>query len=68
VLEFEGRFDPKTVAAMAATGYKVSQKGKADGTDPGIWGNSEIIAVDPKNGSLYGADDPRFTYGKAAGY
>jgi gamma-glutamyltranspeptidase/glutathione hydrolase len=33
-----------------------------------VWGDSEIIAFDPKTGILTGGDDQRHHFGKAAGY
>jgi gamma-glutamyltranspeptidase/glutathione hydrolase len=33
-----------------------------------VWGDSEIIAMDPKTGILTGGDDKRHHFGKAAGY
>jgi gamma-glutamyltranspeptidase/glutathione hydrolase len=40
----------------------------ADEKNPGVWGDSELIAVDPKTGELMGGHDSRRDYGKAAGY
>ena len=49
-------------------GYTVSRAGDFDEKNPGVWGDSEMIAVDPKTGDLLGADDQRHHFGKAAGY
>jgi gamma-glutamyltranspeptidase / glutathione hydrolase len=42
-------------------GYKVNVK-------DGHWSNGECIEVDPKTGELFGGQDHRSHYGKAAGY
>jgi gamma-glutamyltranspeptidase/glutathione hydrolase len=68
VLEFEKAFPQAVVQRMRAMGYKVSQTNMADEKNPGIWGDSELIAVDPKTGELLGGHDNRRAFGKAAGY
>ncbi len=68
VLEFEKSFPRETVDAMQAMGYKVSQSNPADAKTPGVWGGSELIAIDPKTGALSGANDPRYPAGKVASY
>ena len=49
-------------------GYTVSRAGDFDEKNPGVWGDSELIYIDPKTGDLLGADDQRHHFGKAAGY
>ncbi|WP_255483777.1 gamma-glutamyltransferase [Granulicella sp. 5B5] len=47
ILQFDKFFDPTTVAALKATGYKTMQQSEFDEKAPGVWGDSELIAVDP---------------------
>ena len=68
VLEFEKAFPTSVVAAIQTMGYKVSQVNQADERNPGVWGDSELIAVDPKTGDLLGGHDNRRAFGKAAGF
>jgi gamma-glutamyltranspeptidase/glutathione hydrolase len=53
-------------------GYTVDRAGDFDEKNPGVWGDSEIIAVQRASGNkpreLLGADDQRHHFGKAAGY
>ena len=68
VLEFESRFPAATVGAVAATGYTVQYSGaKDEGKGARTWGDSELIARDPKTGLLTAGHDGRHTFGKAAG-
>ena len=68
ILQFEGAFPAATVDAMKAAGYTTRQQSNFDEKAPGVWGDSEIIAMDPKTGILTGGDDKRHHFGKAAGY
>jgi len=68
VLQFEKTFPADVVAAMKARGYVVKQASTFDEKTPGTWGDSELIAVDPKTGELMGGQDKRRAFGKAAGY
>jgi gamma-glutamyltranspeptidase/glutathione hydrolase len=68
VLEFEKAFPQETVQAMAAMGYKVSQTNPADTKTAGVWGDSELIQIDPKTGALTGGDDHRYPVGKISSY
>ena len=68
VLQFEKAFPVGPIDALKADGYITKREGEFDEKTPGIWGDSEIIAVDPKTGLLMGADDQRHHFGKAAGY
>ncbi len=68
VIQFEKRFDPAIVAKLAAMGYATNQTSVADAKSPGVWGDSEIISVDPKTHELLGGHDTRLDYGKADGY
>ena len=68
VLQFDKYFDPATVATVKATGYSTQQQSTFDEKAPGVWGDCEVIAVDPKTGMLMGGHDFRHTFGKAAGY
>ena len=67
-LEVEKAFPLPVVEALRAMGYTVSRANEADEKNPGVWGDSELIAVDPKSGALMGADDARHTFGKVASY
>ena len=67
-LDFEKAFPHEAVAAMAAMGYHVTQTQEADTHTAGVWGASEIIAVNPKTGVMTGATDPRYHDGKVASY
>jgi gamma-glutamyltranspeptidase / glutathione hydrolase len=68
VLQFETTFPADIVAAMKARGYVVKQASEFDEKTPGTWGDSELIAVDPKTGELMGGQDKRRSFGKADGY
>jgi gamma-glutamyltranspeptidase/glutathione hydrolase len=68
VLQFEKWFPVATVDAMKAVGYKTAQQSAFDMKSPGMWGDSELIARNPKTGELMGGQDKRHGFGKAAGY
>ncbi len=68
VLQFEKFFPVATVDAMKAAGYTTAQQSAFDEKSPGTWGDSELIARDPKTGELMGGQDKRHGFGKAAGY
>jgi gamma-glutamyltranspeptidase/glutathione hydrolase len=63
-LEVEKAFSPEVADQLKAMGYSVNVDTRGSGT----WGDSELIAVDPKTGELSGGHDDRHSYGKAAGY
>lgn len=63
-LQVEKNFPPEVVRDLAAAGYNVDVLNRGSGT----WGDSELIAVDPKSHELLGGHDHRHEYGKAAGY
>ena len=67
-LQFEKAFPQSVVDAMSAAGYTTERAGAKDFNSPGIWGDSELIAVDPETGELTGGQDHRHHFGKAAGY
>ena len=67
-LEVEKAFPLPVVAALRAMGYTVSRANEADEKNPGVWGDSELIEIDPKTGALMGANDDRHTFGKVASY
>jgi len=67
-LDFEKRFPRDVVEQMKAMGYETNLNQMADEKSPGIWGDSELIAVDPKTGELVSGHDSRRIFGKAAGY
>jgi gamma-glutamyltranspeptidase/glutathione hydrolase len=68
VLDVEKRFALPTVEELRAVGYKVNRANEADEGNPGVWGDSELIEVDPKTGMLRGGQDHRHGFGKAASY
>ena len=68
VLQFEKKFPLDTIDALKASGYITKREGEFDEKSPGQWGDSELIAVDPKTGELMGGHDNRRHFGKAAGY
>jgi gamma-glutamyltranspeptidase / glutathione hydrolase len=67
-LDLEKKFSPEVADQLAAMGYTVNRLAVADEHNPGTWGDSELIAVDPKTHELLGGHDNRRNYGKAAGY
>jgi gamma-glutamyltranspeptidase/glutathione hydrolase len=68
VLQVEKAFPQNVADQLRAAGYTISHTNEADEHNPGVWGDSEMIYIDPKTGALMGADDQRHKFGKAAGY
>jgi gamma-glutamyltranspeptidase/glutathione hydrolase len=68
VLQVEKAFPISVADQLKAAGYTISHTNEADENNPGVWGSSEMIYIDPKTGTLEGADDQRHKFGKAAGY
>ncbi len=68
ILQFEKSFPVEVVEAMKAAGYTTKREAEFDEKSAGVWGDSELIAVDPKTGELLGGQDKRHHVGKAAGY
>ena len=67
-LDVEKAFPTSTVAALRKMGYKVTRANEADDTNPGVWGDSELIEIDPRTGALTGGHDHRHTFGSVAAY
>ena len=67
-LDLEKRFNPETAEALRRMGYTINQVNPADEGKPGIWGDSELIAIDPRTGALTGGHDSRHTFGSIASY
>ena len=68
-LDLEKKFPVDVVDQLKAMGYTINRnQAVADEQNPGIWGDSELIAIDPKTDELLGGHDNRRTFGKAAGY
>jgi gamma-glutamyltranspeptidase/glutathione hydrolase len=67
-LDLEKKFPADIADQLRAMGYTVNHLAIADEHNPGIWGDSELIAIDPKTHELLGGHDNRHTFGKAAGY
>ena len=68
VVQVEKAFPLDVLEKLKADGYAVTRNNEADEKNPGVWGDSEMIYIDPKTGTLLGGNDQRHTYGKAAGY
>ena len=68
VLQFEKSFPVDVVNAMKSTGYTTKREAEFDEKSAGVWGDSELIARDPKTGELTAGQDKRHHFGKAAGY
>ena len=68
ILQFEKAFPIPTVDALKARGYTTRRAAEFDEKSEGVWGDSELIAVDPTTGELLGGHDHRHSFGKAAGY
>jgi gamma-glutamyltranspeptidase / glutathione hydrolase len=67
-IDLEKKFPVPPAEALAAMGYTINRLAVADEHNPGVWGDSELIAIDPKTHELLGGHDNRRAYGKAAGY
>jgi gamma-glutamyltranspeptidase/glutathione hydrolase len=67
-IDLEKKFSPDVAEQLAAMGYTINRLAVADEQNPGTWGDSELIAIDPKTQELLGGHDNRRAYGKAAGY
>jgi gamma-glutamyltranspeptidase / glutathione hydrolase len=67
-LDLEKKFSPEVADQLKAMGYTINRLAVADEHNPGTWGDSELIAIDPKTHELLGGHDNRRAYGKAAGY
>src|ERR1700733_12347534 len=67
-LDLEKKFPVEVADQLKAMGYTVNRLAVADEHNPGTWGDSELIAIDPKTHELLGGHDNRRSYGKAAGY
>jgi gamma-glutamyltranspeptidase/glutathione hydrolase len=68
ILQFEKAFPLETIDALKAVGYPTRREAEFDEKSSGVWGDSELIAVDPETGELLGGQDKRHHFGKAAGY
>ena len=64
-LEVEKAFPVDVADALKATGYTISRNNEADEKNPGVWGDSEMIYIDPKTHTLMGSDDQRHKYGRS---
>ncbi len=67
-LQVEKDFPVAPVNALATDGYNIVRMGALDEKTAGVWGDSELISVDPVTGELSGGHDRRHQFGKAAGY
>ncbi|MCU1224737.1 MAG: gamma-glutamyltransferase [Edaphobacter sp.] len=67
-LDLEKKFPIPPAEELKAMGYTINRLAVADEKNPGVWGDSELIAIDPKTRELLGGHDSRRSFGKAAGY
>jgi gamma-glutamyltranspeptidase/glutathione hydrolase len=67
-LQVEKAFPLPVLDTLKANGYTVTRNNEADEKNPGVWGDSEMIYIDPSTHALMGSDDQRHKFGKAAGY
>ncbi len=67
-LDLEKKFPTDIGDQLKAMGYTTNRMQAADDKNPGLWGDSELIAIDPKTHELLGGHDRRRSFGKAAGY
>ncbi len=67
-LQVEKRFPAATADALKAHGYTIKRSGEFDEHNPGVWGDSELIAIDPQTGERVGGHDTRKNFGSAGGY
>ncbi|HEY0161545.1 MAG TPA: gamma-glutamyltransferase [Edaphobacter sp.] len=67
-LDLEKKFPVPPAEELKAMGYTINRLAVADEKNPGVWGDSELIAIDPKTGELLGGHDSRRAFGKASGY
>jgi gamma-glutamyltranspeptidase/glutathione hydrolase len=68
VLQVEKAFPLPVVEKLRSAGYTVSRANEADEHNPGVWGDSELIYIDPNSGVRMAGHDHRHTFGSAAGY
>jgi gamma-glutamyltranspeptidase/glutathione hydrolase len=68
VLQVEKAFPLDVLDKLKADGYPATRENEADEKNPGVWGDSEMIYLDPKTHTLLGGQDQRHHFGKAAGY
>jgi gamma-glutamyltranspeptidase/glutathione hydrolase len=67
-LSVEKRFPVDVADVLKTRGYTIKRSGEFDEHNPGVWGDSELIAVDSKTHELLGGHDTRKSFGLAAGY
>ena len=67
-IDLEKKFPADVGDQLKAMGYTINRLAVADEHNPGVWGDSELIAIDPKTHELLGGHDNRRAYGKADGY
>jgi gamma-glutamyltranspeptidase/glutathione hydrolase len=67
-IDLEKKFSVGVADQLKVMGYTVNRLAIADEHNPGTWGDSELIAIDPKTHELLGGHDNRKAFGKAAGY
>jgi gamma-glutamyltranspeptidase / glutathione hydrolase len=68
ILQVEKAFPQDVADTLKATCYSITRTNEADEKNPGVWGDSEMIYIDPKTHTLMGGHDQRHKFGKAAGY
>jgi gamma-glutamyltranspeptidase / glutathione hydrolase len=72
ILDVEKSFPAATADALRSSGYTVHRSGEGDPAssraNSRIWGDSELISIDPRTGTLSAGHDHRHSFGSAAGY
>jgi gamma-glutamyltranspeptidase/glutathione hydrolase len=68
-IQIEPGFSPDTIKLLTERGHSFVRKDVPDFHNAqGYWGDAECIMIDQKTGERLGGQDPRSSYGKAAGY
>jgi gamma-glutamyltranspeptidase/glutathione hydrolase len=68
ILQFEKAFPVPVIEDLKSLGYITRRSAEFDEKSDGVWGDSELISIDPTTGTLQGGQDHRHHFGKAAGY
>jgi gamma-glutamyltranspeptidase/glutathione hydrolase len=66
-IDLEPGFSPDTMRLLQQRGHRLNRVPE-DPDDGRYWGDAECIMIDQQTGQRLGGQDPRHSYGKAAGY
>jgi gamma-glutamyltranspeptidase/glutathione hydrolase len=66
-IQLEPGLSPDTIRLLQQRGHVLNRQPE-DPDDGSYWGDAECIMIDQKTGERLGGQDPRHSYGKAAGY